>query len=401
MQHSGKNIVLGVTGSIAAYKAVELLRLLKSDGHDVHVIQTPSSARFVGEATFSALSGHAVAVDAFAGESAAGISHIELARSDLMIIAPATANTIGKMAAGIADNLLLTSYLAMDGPVFVAPAMNQYMWHHVAVQENIATLERRGVHNIRPKTGNLACGEFGDGRMEEPEQILVRVRELLTANQPADLEGVDILVTAGATRELIDAVRFITNRSSGRMGFALAKAARDRGASVTVIAANCALEHHPGIRYIDVQTSAELQEVLEQKFDKCNVLLMSAAVADYKVSTTTATGKLERKSEIHLRLVPTSDIVSNLKGNGNGRLKVGFAAEFGADKIERARRKLEEKNLGMIVFNDVSRADIGFESEENEITILMPDGNDEFVEKATKLECAHRILDKVRESVRQ
>ncbi|MFA5808886.1 MAG: bifunctional phosphopantothenoylcysteine decarboxylase/phosphopantothenate--cysteine ligase CoaBC [Thermoleophilia bacterium] len=401
MQYSGKSITLGVTGSIAAYKAVELLRLLKSDGHDVHVVQTPSGARFVGEATFRALSGHAVAGDAFAGESADGIAHIELARSDLLIIAPATANTIGKMAAGIADNLLLSSYLAMDGPVFVAPAMNRRMWHHAAVQENMATLERRGVHNIMPKTGNLACGETGDGRMEEPEQILARVRDLFTSSQSADLEGVDILVTAGATRELIDSIRFITNRSSGRMGFALAKASRERGASVTVIAANCALERHPGIRYIDVQTSAELQNVLEHEFDKCNVLLMAAAVADYKVSTTTATGKLERKSDIHLQLVPTSDIVSNLRGNGNERLKVGFAAEFGSDKIERARRKLEEKNLGMIVFNDISRPDIGFESEENEITILMPGRNDEFVEKATKLECAHRILDKVRESIRQ
>ncbi|MFA6002049.1 MAG: bifunctional phosphopantothenoylcysteine decarboxylase/phosphopantothenate--cysteine ligase CoaBC [Thermoleophilia bacterium] len=401
MQHSGKNIVLGVTGSIAAYKAVELLRLLKSDGHEVHVVQTPSSTHFVGEATFRALSGHAVALDAFAGESAEDIAHIELARSDLLIIAPATANTIGKMAAGIADNLLLSSYLAMDGPVFVAPAMNQSMWRHAAVQENMAKIERHGVHVIKPKTGNLACGEIGEGRMEEPEHILARVRDLFSPSRSVDLDGVDILVTAGATRELIDSVRFITNRSSGRMGFALAKAARDRGASVTVIAANCNLEHNPGILYIDVQTSAELQNVLEVEYDKCDVLLMSAAVADYKVSTETAMGKLERKSGIHLQLVPTSDIVSNLKGNGNGRLKVGFAAEFGADKIERARRKLEEKNLGMIVFNDVSRPDIGFESEENEITILTPDRNDEFVEKATKLECAHRILDKVRESIRK
>lgn len=400
MQYSGKNITLGVTGSIAAYKAVELLRLLKSDGHDVHVVQTTTSVRFVGEATFRALSGHPVVSDAFSGESTEGFAHIDLARSDLMIIAPATANTIGKMAAGIADNLLLSSYLAMDGPVLVCPAMNNRMWHNAAVQDNMATLERRGIHSITPKTGRLACGESGDGRMEEPEQILARVRSLLASHQNKDLAGVNILVTAGATREPIDAVRYITNRSTGRMGFALAEAARDRGASVTVIAANCTLERLPGIRYIDVQTSADLQEVLDIEFDKCGVLLMAAAVSDYEVSTETAAGKLERKSEIHLQLVPTVDIVSGLEASGNGKLKVGFAAEFGVDKIDRARRKMEEKNLGMIVFNDVSRPDIGFESEENEITILMPEGNDEFVEKATKLECAHRILDKVGESIR-
>ena len=401
MQYSGKNITLGVTGSIAAYKAVELLRLLKSDGHDVRIVQTLTSRHFVGEATFRALSGHPVVSDAFSGESTDGFAHIELARSDLMIIAPATANTIGKMAAGIADNLLLSSYMAMDGPVFVCPAMNNRMWHNAAVQENMATLERRGIHSIMPKTGSLACGESGDGRMEEPQQILARVRSLLGSRQNEGLAGVDILVTAGATREPIDAVRYITNRSTGRMGFALAEAARDRGASVTVIAANCTLERLPGIRYIDVQTSADLQEVLDREFDKCDVLLMAAAVSDYEVSTETAAGKLERKSEIHLQLVPTVDIVSGLEASGNGRLKVGFAAEFGADKIGRARRKMEEKNLGMIVFNDVSRQDIGFESEENEITILMPEGNDEFVAKATKLECAHRILDKVGESIGQ
>jgi len=397
MDITGQKIILGVTGSIAAYKAVELLRLLKTAGSDIHVVQTASSLNFIGETTFCALSGHDVATDFLPG--AGGIRHIELANADAMVIAPATANTIGKMAAGLADNLLLSTYLATEAPVILCPAMNHLMWNHAAVRENIDTVQRHGVYVVMPGSGALACGSVGDGRMAEPVQIFNRIGQLLSTGQKSDLDGLRVLVTAGATREPIDSIRFITNRSSGRMGFALADAAFDRGASVTVIAANCSLQRNPGISYIDVQTSSELSEMLEREFEDSDVLLMAAAVSDYKVSTAPATGKIERRSGIHLQLEPTSDIVSNLRGNDNGRLKVGFAAEFGADKIENARRKMKEKNLGMIVFNDVSRADVGLESEDNEITILMPGNEDLYVEKATKRECADRILDRVAEAV--
>ncbi len=423
MKSKGKRITLAVTGSIAAYKAVELLRLLSRAGHDVRVVQTPSSRKFVGEMSFQALSGHPVAWDQF-DSSKNAFSHIELAAADLMLVAPATADTIGKMAAGIADNLLLATYLATGAPVAICPAMNRRMWSHAAVRENIETLRRRGVTIVEPGTGELACGEEGEGRMAEPVEIAERV-EMLLAGRPrtgeklpasaqpngcgsdaaprmstshpkkVDLQGIRMLVTTGGTREPLDSVRFITNRSSGKMGFALADAAFNRGGEVTVIAANCDIEHSPGIKYVDVVTASDLKEAVELEFDRCDVLLMAAAVSDFEVSGGETVGKLERKGINDLQLVPTSDIVSNLKGNSNGKLKVGFSAEYGENNRERARSKLNEKGLGMIVFNDISRADIGFESNLNEITIMAPGREDIFVEKTTKKECAERILDQV------
>lgn len=436
MNSKGKRIVLAVTGSIAAYKAAELLRLLAAAGHDVRVLQTPASRKFVGELTFQALSGYPVACEQFSRSPKSVFSHIELAASDLLLVAPATAGTIGKMSAGIADNLLLTTYLATEAPTMICPAMNHRMWNHPAVRENIETLRRRGVIIAGPDTGELACGEDGAGRMVDPGEIMRQVDKLfcdggetigedsgresgqaITAGRPKavkeskvsagrsdtgqahgeDLKGVNILVTAGGTREPIDFVRYITNRSSGRMGYALSEAARDRGASVTVIAANCALKRNPGIRYIDVVTASELQTAVESEFESCDVLLMAAAVSDYKVSDGWTKGKIDRKEKNDLQLVPTSDIVSSLKANGNGRLKVGFSAEYGEENRERARRKLNEKGLGMIVFNDISRADIGFESMHNEITIMMPGREDIFIGKTSKRNCAERILDQVAE----
>ena len=401
MKNPGNRITLGVTGSIAAYKAVELTRLLARGGYEVRVVQTPSSRRFVGEMSFQALSGHPVAWDQF-DSSADAFGHIALADTDLLLIAPATASTIGKMAAGVADNILLSTYLATGAQVAVCPAMNQGMWNHPAVRENIETLRRRGTVIIGPGEGELACGDEGEGRMEEPAEIAAQVGDLLkmstNVTTKLDLRGVRVLVTAGGTREPIDSVRFITNRSSGRMGFALADAAVDRGAEVTVIAANCAIPRNPGVvRYIDVETASDLEKVLEQEFKLCDVLLMAAAVSDFEVSGGKARGKLEREGIIDLQLVPTSDIVSNLEGNSNGRLKVGFSAEYGEDNCGRARRKLRDKNLGMIVCNDISRGDIGFDSNLNEITIIAPGREDIFVEKATKRECAERIFDQVAE----
>lgn len=420
MTSTGKLITLAVTGSIAAYKAVELLRLLTGAGHDVRVVQTPASRKFIGEMSFQALSGHPVASDQFDTAAESVFNHIGLAACDLVLVAPATAGTIGKMAAGIADNLLLSTYLATAAPVAICPAMNHRMWNHAAVRENIETLRRRGVIIIEPGTGGLACGEEGAGRMAEPRDILSRIEKLFgqaggqaggesssgnnaagksdageKADRHRDLEGRRILVTAGGTREPLDSVRYITNRSSGRMGFALAEAAFDRGAEVTVLAANCSIARNQGIRYIDVVTTSDLEKAIVREFENCDVLLMAAAVSDYKVSSVRPMGKLVRKGKMDLQLVPTSDIVSHLNGNGNNRLKVGFSAEYGEDNRERARRKLREKGLGMIVFNDISRSDIGFESMQNEVTIMTAGREDVFVAKTTKRACAERILDQV------
>ena len=396
-QPSGRNILLGVTGSIAACKSLELAGQLVRAGHDVRVVQTPSSRHFVGEASFAAVSGNRVMWDQFDSNGESPFGHIELAGSDIFVIAPATANTIGKMAAGIADNLLLITYLAARCPVIVCPAMNHHMWNHPAVQDNIRMLEKRGADIVYPEAGSLACGDEGDGRLAEPVTIFARIQDVLGEKAPGDFEGVRVLVTAGGTREPLDSVRFIANRSSGRMGFAVAAAARSRGARVTVIAANCNLSRTPGIRYIDVVTAGEMEKVLENEVDACDVLFMAAAVSDYKVSGMQTTGKIERSKEnVHLKLVPTSDIVSTLGKNKNGRLIVGFAAEYGNDKLERARQKLHEKGLDMIVYNDISRDDIGFGSNYNEMTLMDRAGNDVSIARATKEECAHSLLDEVK-----
>lgn len=411
MSNERRQIVLGVTGSIAACKSVELLRLLVQAGFDARVIQTAASRNFVGMDAFQAVSGRPVLSEMFEGGDtitpAAGaqagsgpspdFTHIELARSRLLLIAPATANTIGKMAAGIADNLLLSTYLACACPVVVCPAMNCRMWEHPAVQDNLRLLERRGVIVVPPETGMLACGEEGAGRLAEPPRILARVIQLLGEPVHGDLEGLRVLVTAGGTREPIDSVRFITNRSSGKMGFAIAERSFSRGANVTVIAANCSLPRNPGIRYLDVVTSSELARVLNAEMGGFDVLFMTAAVSDYKVSGTGTMGKIERVDKKDLQLVPTSDIVSSLDRNNKCSLKVGFAAEYGEDNLERAREKMFSKDLDMIVFNDISRSDTGFDSDDNEITIMAKDRGDVFVDKTSKAECAERILDQVAE----
>lgn len=396
MKTTGKRIVLGVTGSIAAYKAVYLLRLITAADYDVRVIMTPTARRFVGELTFEALSGHPVFFDQFANESGSVFAHIDLAGADLIVVAPATADTIGKMAAGIADNLLLDTYLAARCPVIICPAMNSGMWRHPAVQENLKTLNQRGAKIIKPATGKLACGDEGEGRMRNPEAILKDINSIFEKST-ADLSGKSFLITAGATREPIDSVRFISNRSSGKMGFALAKAARDRGASVTVIAANCVIDRDLGIKYVQVNTTGEMEQAVNKEFKTHDVLIMAAAVSDYKVSSGETMGKIERKEINSLQLLPTSDIVSNLRDYGNSKVKVGFAAEFGKDKLYRARQKLKEKNLDMIVFNDISRNDIGFDSDDNEIVIMGTGQVDLLVDKSSKMNCANRILDRIKE----
>lgn len=398
--------MLCVSGSVAAYKAAELLRLLVKAGHEVRVVQTPSSRRFIGEITFQALSGHAVFCEQFDPGRGVAPAHIDLADSDLMVIAPATANTIGKMAAGIADNLLLSIYLAAQCPVVVCPAMNTAMWKHPAVQANTKKLHERDVTIVLPEEGALACGVEGEGRLADPQHILSVIGEIVNqrvgSNKPSgvqqqDYTGQSILITAGATREPIDSVRFISNRSSGRMGFSLAEAAQSRGAQVTVIAANCSLARNPEVRYIDISTNDGLTEVLHRELKKHDILVMAAAVADYRVLSARTKGKLDREVKNDLQLTPTSDIVRSLTSGGNGCLKVGFAAEYGNEMRERARSKLNDKNLDIIVFNDISRSDIGFESDDNEIVIMAPGREDVFIGKTSKEECAHRILDQIKE----
>ena len=344
-------ILLGVSSSIAAYKALELVRLATGAGHSVRVIQTPTSARFVGEASFAGLTGAPVLCDefeedpmrgAFPGEdppSHRPLSHLQLVDSaDLYVIAPASANTLAKLAAGIADNLLCSCALAATCPVLVAPAMNNRMYEHPATQANLRVLRERGVHVIDPDSGRLASiGEQGIGRLAEPEHLLAECERLLAGSW----QGVRVLVSAGGTREPIDGVRFVGNRSSGRMGVALAQAARKRGAQVTLIAANLAVAAPPGVQVVPVSTAAELKDACEQLFDGCDVLLMAAAVADFRPAQA-AEGKIKKsgRERIELELERTEDVLSGLAARRRpAQTIVGFAAEHGADAVEIGRQK--------------------------------------------------------------
>ena len=389
-------IVLGVTGGIAAYKAIDALRALRRDGHDVHVVMTKAAERFVGAPSFAALSGNRVGVGLFGDGPTPDYRHLELARAaDLMLVAPASANTLARMAAGVADDLLTSCYLAYDGPVMVAPAMNTKMWEHPATVANIATLRSRGVQVIPPGEGLLADGDVGAGRLAETEDIVAAVTARLT-DVHGPLAGRRVLVTAGGTREPIDAVRYVGNRSSGRMGFAVAEAARQRGAAVTVIAANVDLPRHPDITYVDVQTAAQMLDATAAAFGDCDVLVMSAAVADYRPATTQA-GKIDKSASDRLAidLEPTVDVLATLSARKSGQVLVGFAAEHGDAGLARARDKRVRKGLDLIVHNDVSVPGIGFEGDENAITILGPGDAELRVERTSKRECAARILDAV------
>ena len=399
-------ILLGVTGGIAAYKALDLIRLATVAGHSVRVIQTDNSQRFVGAASFAAITGAPVLTSEWERDPARGafpdqpvpehdpISHLELVRNaDCFVIAPASANTISKLSGGAADNLLTSAALAASCPIVVAPAMNHQMWENAATQANIAALRQRSVTIVDPEVGSLASrNEWGNGRLARPASILAAVEQLVpTGERPWD--GRRVLVTAGGTREPIDAVRFIGNRSSGRMGFALAEAAAARGASVTVIAANVDLPRHAQISYVDVGSAAQLEQAARELFPSCDLLLMAAAVADF-TATEPASGKLKKggRAELELTLSPTTDVLAALSEIRTvGQTLVGFAAEHGPDAVEVGRTKLESKGLDALVINDVSGPDIGFESSSNEVTIVTAAG-DQHVPKADKLEVANEIL---------
>jgi len=406
-------ILLGVSGGIAAYKVVELVRLATGAGHSVRVIQTPASLNFVGRATFEGVTGAPVLVDAFEPDPARGafpgdtasdhspISHLELVtRADVLVVAPASANTIAKLAGGLADNLLTTAALANTAPLVVAPAMNSRMYEHPATRANLELLRSRGARVVDPGSGRLASrGEWGVGRLAEPAEILAAVEELLSEYTPRSLDGLRVLVTAGGTREPIDSVRFIGNRSSGRMGVALAEEASKRGADVTLVSANVTIPRPAGIEEVTVETTAELDAAVREHFPGCDVLIMAAAPADFRA--TPVEGKLSREGEdgIVLELSPTTDIVAAVAAERRpDQTVVGFAAEHGEGALERGRSKLSRKGLDAVVVNDISRPEIGFDSAENEVTIVLADGERE-VGRRPKPEVAAAVLDEV-ESLR-
>jgi phosphopantothenoylcysteine decarboxylase/phosphopantothenate--cysteine ligase len=408
-------ILLGVTGGIAAYKSLEFVRLADAAGHSVRVLQTPTSRRFVGSDSFAALTGAPVLVSEFDEDPARGafpgqplpthrpLHHLELVgNAELYLIAPASANTVAKLVHGIADNVVTTAALACQCPVVVAPAMNNHMYEHPATQANLALLAQRGVSVVGPDSGRLAShGEHGVGRLAEPAAILAACEQLLGAGSRAGAgagawDGLRVLVSAGGTREPIDAVRFIGNRSSGRMGWAMAEAARARGAQVTLVAANVALPAPPGVDVVTVGSAAELAKACTERFADCHVLLMAAAVADFRPSEAVA-GKLKKagRDSIELTLTATEDVLATLAAQRtNGQTLVGFAAEHGDQLVGYAREKLERKRLDVVVANDISAEDSGFDAEANEVVILTADGQTRLA-RAPKRDIADGILDVV------
>ena len=405
-------LLLGVSGGIAAYKALEVVRLATKAGHAVRVIQTPTSERFVGRASFAGLTGAPVLLDEFERDPARGafpdqerpghdpLSHLELVRNaDAFLIAPASAHTIAKLAAGLADNLLTTAALAATCPVIVAPAMNNHMYEHAATQANLATLRSRGVTVLAPGTGALGSKhEWGVGRLPEPPELLAAFEAAVGAPGPMGRpwDGLRVLVTAGGTREPIDSVRYVGNRSSGRMGFALAEEAVALGAEVVCVAANVSLPRHPRVQYVDVETAAQLQAACEERFAASDVLLMAAAPADFRPADP-AEAKLKKQGRdgLELRLEPTPDILTGLAARRrDGQVLVGFAAEHGDGAIAYGREKLARKGLDLVVVNDIARPDIGFDSAENEVTIVTADA-ERAVPRAAKAEVARAILAEV------
>jgi phosphopantothenoylcysteine decarboxylase/phosphopantothenate--cysteine ligase len=389
-------IALGVSGGIAAYKAAELVRLLQDRGVRVQVIMTRAAQEFVRPLTFAALSGEKVITDLFGAgaqepniESA--VEHIAVAQSiDALVVAPATADIIAKFARGLADDFLSTLFLASTAPVVVAPAMNVNMWDNAATQENVRTLKARGIKVVEPDSGYLACGMVGAGRLAANQTIVHAVMEALGASQ--DLMGETVLVTAGPTREPIDPVRYLGNRSSGRMGYALAEAAMRRGAKVILITGPVALKPPSSAEVVQVQTAREMRDAVLAHLEQSTVVIKAAAVADFTVGNS-AEQKIKRAGAITLELEPTPDILKEIGARKGSRIIVGFAAET-QNGLGNARKKLETKFLDAIVLNDISQPGIGFDSERNAVTILTHEGVVD-VPETTKWEVAHRVLDAV------
>jgi phosphopantothenoylcysteine decarboxylase/phosphopantothenate--cysteine ligase len=401
-------LLLGVSGGIAAYKALETARLAVKNGHALRVIQTDASTRFVGKASFEAITGGPVLTDefepdplrgAYPGEPAgdrAPISHLALVeRAEAYLIAPASANTLAKLAGGQADNLLTAAALAAPCPVAVAPAMNNRMYEHPATQANLELLRARGVAIIPPGEGDLASfGEHGVGRLAEPGELVAALESLIG---PRSWNGLRVLVTAGGTREPIDSVRFIGNRSSGRMGFALAERAARRGAEVALVAANATSPAPAGVRLIEVGTAAELRQACEREFAGSDIVLMAAAVSDFRPAAPADT-KLKKEEGLPepIELAPTDDVISGLAERKRpDQLLIGFAAEHGDGALAYGRGKLERKRLDAVVVNDVSQPGIGFDALENEVTIVAADGHERHVTRGSKGQIADAVLDEV------
>ena len=375
-------VLLGVTGGIAAYKAAELTRLLVKAGHEVTPILTDEAETFVAAKTFEAL----------ARREAPRELYPHLVQADLLVIAPLSANTLAKLAHGLADNVLTQTALAFQGPVLAAPAMNPRMWAHAATRENVARLRERGVVLVGPDEGELAEGEWGVGRMSEPEEIFARVEAVLARRH--ELEGKRVLVSAGGTREPLDAVRFLGNRSSGWMGVALAEEARLRGAEVTLVAANLSVPPPGKVELVPAPTAAELEREVLARSD-ADVVLMAAAVADYRPAEQSSGKRPKNEQPWTVRLEPTGDVLAQLGARRrNGQVLIGFAADHGETGLARAREKLEAKRSDLIVFNDVSREDIGFDAGENEVVLVSAAG-ERRIRKAPKERIASEILDEI------
>jgi phosphopantothenoylcysteine decarboxylase/phosphopantothenate--cysteine ligase len=392
-------IALGVSGGIAAYKAAEIVRLLQERGLQVQVIMTAAAQEFVRPLTFAALSGEKVITSMFGSPTEqpgidSAVEHISVAQSmDALLIAPATADVIAKFAQGIANDFLSTLYLATTAPVIIAPAMNVNMWKHPATQANLEVLRRRGVHVVEPGSGYLACGMVGAGRLAEPEEIVTATLELLGVSQ--DLNGETVLVTAGPTHEPIDPVRYLGNRSSGKMGYALAEAALRRGAKVILISGPTALQPPSAAETVFVETAQQMRRAVLDRWQQAGLIIMAAAVGDYRVKNASPE-KIKRTGPRELQLEPNPDILAELGSLRHAARKsspmlVGFAAETG-NTLENARAKLTKKRVDAIVLNDVSRPDIGFNSDRNEVTIVTSD-DAIAVPEATKLEVAQQILE--------
>jgi phosphopantothenoylcysteine decarboxylase / phosphopantothenate---cysteine ligase len=396
------NVALGVGGGIAAYKAAELARALMERGFSVQVLMTRSAEEFIRPLTFAALTGRKVLTHLFGAASpedtlASAIEHIRVAQENqVLVIAPATADLLAKLAHGLADDLLSTTYLAFTGPVVLAPAMNTNMWNHPATQENLGKLRARGHVIVEPDDGILACGMVGPGRLAEPDRIAEAVMSVAATRHKVrhDLEGETVLITAGPTQEPLDPVRYLSNRSSGKMGYALAEAAATRGARVILVSGPVALAAPADVETIPVRTAAEMRGAVMDRLEQATMIIKAAAVADYHRANPPQEKVKKTAARLSLELDPTPDILAEAGRKKGDRLLVGFAAETG-NLIEEARRKLQSKNCDMVVANLVSQAGIGFESDENEVTLVLRTGETIPVERASKAAIAHRILDEM------
>ncbi len=390
----GKHILLGVSGSIAAYKAVDILRRLQEQGADVRVVMTKNAARFVSRLTFETLSGKPVFNDEFQEAERNGIGHIDItAGLDIALVAPATANIIGKVASGIADDALTTALTAIAGPLIRAPAMNDRMYRNAVVRKNIAFLKEQGVRFVDPDTGPLACGTIGQGRLAEIEKIVQTVSLALPAN---DLAGLTVLVTAGPTREQIDAVRFISNPSTGKMGYAIAEAARDRGATVILISGPTEIAPPAGVTVIPVQSARDMYKAVMDHVEGSRIVIMAAAVSDFKPTVSSDRKIKKHEAPTVINLERTEDILSAAAKAPGRKLLVGFAAETD-NVLDNALQKLKSKNLDMIVVNDLTKKGAGFGSDTNAVIIIDRAGVQTELQVMPKLEIARRIIDKIAE----